>query len=421
MEMPGSLAGGMCGFDMPEGNEKEQKAAGQDPGTCTSHKSSLYSTYRVSSATNDSCNAATDTPGDSASDAGASDSDGDGGESSEDEGSAELRLACDIRRLANEAASSIRPWPYGEGSFGSRVRLQDAQRNHGHVDRMCTPSGEPAAVKTMPQDWVCLSDQHFVRAHPKSSERPWLDIAILKYLNSLSFPYVVEFWGIYTSAKDTMVVTSLASEGDLFAWCSRLDGFGVKREDTIRDIVRQTLTATVWLHDLGVVHGDLSLENIVLSAEGAGLAVKLIDFGMATLERFGARTGRRGGKWSYQAPEMQEPLSVYDGFLTDTFALGMVVFVLATTDHIATQPGDSKLWDFVKLRGFRTFLERRKLRGTDTRLINVLSEDIIALLVGLLEVSPAKRVTLGELQWQKSFPTRPSVWDMAWLTSPRAR
>lgn len=60
---------------------------------------------------------------------------------------------------------------------------------------------------------------------------------------------------------------------------------GVQRELLIRPVASDLLDAVRWLHDLGVAHRDLSMENVLLAREEGGLRPKLIDFGMATLSR----------------------------------------------------------------------------------------------------------------------------------------
>ncbi len=78
---------------------------------------------------------------------------------------------------------------------------------------------------------------------------------------------------------------------------------------------------------LGIVHRDVSLENILVSRDGI---VKLVDFGIA--KAAAAQSMTRGrvlkGKYAYMAPEQVrgEPL---DG-QADIFSLGVVLYVLTT-------------------------------------------------------------------------------------------
>merc|ERR1719181_383698 len=103
------------------------------------------------------------------------------------------------------------------------------------------------------------------------------------------------------------------------------------------------------LHDFGIVHGDLSLENVVLSSDDPTEAkLKLIDFSMCSTKRSLERGIR--GKPSYQAPEMQdsEERGFYDGNLSDAFAVGVILYYLFLRDHpwLSTTPGACKSCEF---------------------------------------------------------------------------
>merc|ERR1712151_569182 len=196
------------------------------------------------------------------------------------------------------------------------------------------------------------------------------------------------------------VVSSYASEGELFSWLERDPAPGPEREAMVRPIMRQLFSAVGWLHNLGVAHCDISLENILLTDEGAGPTVKLIDFGMATLSRRGTAAS---GKKSYMAPEM--------------FQEGDFGVCCREYPWNSTKPGMCKLFNYVKANGLQKFLERRKVYGAKNpqqRLAEALSKPLQTLLVGLLEMTPKKRFTLGEVQADgQQFP---SVWsDSDWL------
>lgn len=78
---------------------------------------------------------------------------------------------------------------------------------------------------------------------------------------------------------------------------------------------------------LGIVHRDVSPENILLSREGA---VKLTDFGVvkSAINTEGTVAGMVKGKWSYMAPEQVSNLPV--DHRADLFALGVVLYEVAT-------------------------------------------------------------------------------------------
>eukprot|EP00747_Dinoflagellata_sp_TGD_P197383 gnl/TRDRNA2_/TRDRNA2_68648_c0_seq1.p1 gnl/TRDRNA2_/TRDRNA2_68648_c0~~gnl/TRDRNA2_/TRDRNA2_68648_c0_seq1.p1 ORF type:complete len:331 (+),score=49.84 gnl/TRDRNA2_/TRDRNA2_68648_c0_seq1:84-995(+) len=276
------------------------------------------------------------------------------------------------------------------------------------------------AVKRMPTSWVTPGPQHFEDRHPMEMERPWHDIAILKFLNKLTCPFTVELFGVRTDDDSTYVIMSLATEFDLFTWCQESDELprpGEDRERFIHPIAVQILHGFRWLHEVGVGHRDISLENILLTKTGSGeLKVKIIDFGMASLSRTCHGELEVRGKLTYQAPEMHKE-GIYDPFLSDSFSLGVVLYALAVEDNpwIATEPGKCKLFSYFQKSGFRDFVAWREVRlRPHMKVAEVLSEPFVALFDKLLSMDPTARLTLGESCYGAG---RASVWDMEWLSS----
>jgi len=296
-------------------------------------------------------------------------------------------------------------------------QLQEAIRNHGRVDlmrRKDSQGGQLVAVKRMPTRWVTAGPEEFSSRYPSASERPWFDIGLVRYLNRLRFPFVCDLFAIFSDSEATYVVTSLATEGDLFAWCEREPKPGSKREVLMLPLATQIFAAVRCLHEIGVAHRDLSLENILLTDCGGGeLRIKIIDFGMATLTQ--KCTNEVRGKQSYQAPEMHSSAKPYDAFSTDTFALGVVLFAMAAQDYpwTSTKRGQCQLFEFVTMFGLQKFVSKRKLRkGSGEYLIEVFSPMFLEVLSQLMELQCEKRASLGESCYGT---TKPSIWDAEWL------
>lgn len=330
----------------------------------------------------------------------------------------------DLREALSVVADTVEPWH--TSGFVFVKHLQDAVRNHGRVDLMTDGDGTTrVAVKKMPNKWVRGSPTEFQEMYPGASEKPWLDIALAMHLNTLGFPFACEQRGVFRDGEHTYVISSLASEGDLFGWCDREPAPGKAREDIMRPLAAQIFSAVRWIHDLGVAHRDLSLENILLTIDPDGTeSIKLIDFGMSTLRRTARKEVR--GKQSYQAPEMHLEED-YDCFLTDGFSLGVVMYAMAAQDYpwTSTKRNTCKLWEYVHMYGLRKFLSKRRLRkGSGEQLLEVFTPDFVDLVESLLEKDTKTRATLGEecfndsrpiLTWATGRTRRRCVWEMRWL------
>jgi len=315
-----------------------------------------------------------------------------------------------------QVAKLVRPWNWSGLEFVER--LQDARRNHGSVDLMQSLNdGSFVVAKRMPNWWMTMDDEEFQKRHSNSAERPWLDVGVIKYLESRNFPYVCKAHGVFRDAQFTYVISSLAEQGDLFKWCNQGPLPGPEREHALRPVVCQLLRAVQMLHDLGIAHRDLSLENILLTGGQEFPQIKIVDFSMATCSR--QCCNEPCGKKSYKAPETLVVDKPYDTFLTDSFALGVVLFAIGAQDYpwLSTAKGDCKMFDYTVKHGLQAYLAVRKVRKSKgERLNHVFSKEFANLLEGLLCMDPDGRFTLGEQCWSTDFSRlRTSVWDMPWL------
>ena len=95
-------------------------------------------------------------------------------------------------------------------------------------------------------------------------------------------------------------------------------------------IVRQEGRALSAAHNAGVCHLDLKPANIMVQTHAGGEEqVKLIDFGIATVQRLNApsTSTKIAGTWGYMAPEQFEGKS---SPATDIYQFGVVAYELAT-------------------------------------------------------------------------------------------
>mmetsp|Transcript_124123 Transcript_124123/g.356496 ORF Transcript_124123/g.356496 Transcript_124123/m.356496 type:complete len:401 (-) Transcript_124123:298-1500(-) len=327
-------------------------------------------------------------------------------------------FASQIENFVEYAGAEVGAWD--PARFEMVGKLQDAERNQGQVFVMRdSENGMSVAVKRVPNSWIRSCHAEFLREHGHESELPWMDIGCMAFLNSYDFPYACRMIGVYRDEDATHIVSELATAGDMFTWCSSPSQGppGFEREAQVLPLIMQLIDCVTRLHQLSIAHGDLSLENILLSRSAGtkSLRLQVIDFGMSSTKRF--RTGPVG-KPSYQAPEMHED-APHDAYLADSFSLGVVLFTLLLKDYpwMSTRPGVCKAFSYFKAFGFRAFIAKRNLRGKPTKVIEHMSEPVIRLLEGLLAVNPEERFVLSDSGWQAG--ERRSVWQQPLLQHGR--
>lgn len=307
--------------------------------------------------------------------------------------------------------------PWDSSRFETIATLGECPSNKGHVLKMRDlGTGGFVAVKRMPIAWVAHSPIEFAQHHPNAKENPWCDIATLSYLNERRCDYVCEMVGAFMDEHHAYLVSSLA-QCDLFTWSNRCDEPpSMHRERLMAPIAVQLLRGLQVLHDFGVAHRDVSLENAVIVPDGRGHKVQFIDFGCATLDRCSSGT-RVWGKIAYQAPEMyhEESEMPCDFFLSDAFAVGIAVFGLVMRFYPwqSVAPGQCAAYSYVARKGVLQMFHAKKHEGQ--RLTSLLSGDFITFLACLLAFNPHERLSLGERCWEQGGQCRHSVWSCRWV------
>lgn len=97
-------------------------------------------------------------------------------------------------------------------------------------------------------------------------------------------------------------------------------------EQTAKPIFKQIVSAVSYFHDLGLVHRDLKLENILIDDLNQ---IKLIDFGFATACKSGDKLQLFCGTPCYMDPDLAKQ-NKYSGQAVDVWALGVILYLLLT-------------------------------------------------------------------------------------------
>ena len=199
------------------------------------------------------------------------------------------------------------------------------------------------------------------------------------------------------------IFMELASGGELFDQV--IDrGANAMPEEVARNFFCQMLDGVNYCHLAGVAHRDLKLENVLLNSAGV---VKLIDFGLShvypvdpttrVVDRSKPLRDICGSK-SYAAPDVLAGQG-YDGYAADMWSLGVCLFAMLS-GFFPLDEASHQDWRYGKLaaaqgRGESTVAA---VYGFYHRSHKHLSPAVVHLLDGLLQIDPAKRMTMAQVR-----------------------
>ncbi|MCK6547063.1 AAA family ATPase [Myxococcota bacterium] len=148
---------------------------------------------------------------------------------------------------------------------------------------------------------------------PASAEE---QMAALASLKSPHLPRLLA-WG--ADDDDTFLVTARVSGEDLSRYLSKL---GPMPQELLLTVIEHTARGLDALHALGLVHGDVKPQNVILAATVPPHAV-LIDIEGAAVHGLGTPLYMAPERFSPVAPQIRDPRS-------DLYSLGIAAFELAT-------------------------------------------------------------------------------------------
>lgn len=157
-------------------------------------------------------------------------------------------------------------------------------------------------------------------------------------------------------------------------------------EDRARHYFKQIISAISYIHQLGVAHRDIKLENILITSDDNA---KLTDFGLCKQQNPGSLLLTICGTLIYAAPEIikEEP---YDGMKADIWSAGIVLYAMVA-NHFPWSSDDS-------LPPERMVHETaRQIISGEIPLPEGLSFELENLLFNMLNVDPEERPTAEDI------------------------
>ena len=100
----------------------------------------------------------------------------------------------------------------------------------------------------------------------------------------------------------------------------------ILKENSVKEISSQLLSAIKFLHKYGIVHRDIKLDNILLFNLSDLFNIKLIDFGLSTILSYSQFTNEAYGSLCYSAPEIH--LEIFYNHKIDIWSFGIVLYFL---------------------------------------------------------------------------------------------
>jgi len=158
----------------------------------------------------------------------------------------------------------------------------------------------------------------------------------IKIMSSLHHPHIVNVYEVYENRDRIILVMECADGGELYDYINN----NKLTEKEARRIFRQIVSAIKFMHQNGIVHRDLKLENLLLDQNNNA---KIADFGLSNYYSQNDLLKTYCGSPLYASPEIVNGQPYY-GPEVDCWSLGVVLYTLV----YGTMPFDGT--NFKKLR-----------------------------------------------------------------------
>ncbi|XP_070556134.1 hormonally up-regulated neu tumor-associated kinase homolog A-like isoform X2 [Ptychodera flava] len=155
-----------------------------------------------------------------------------------------------------------------------------------------------------------------------------------RILAQVRHPNIIRLYETIRSSTLYCLVTEFAGGGQLLEFV-RGHKDGRLTEKTARPFVRQLVSALHHLHERGIVHRDLKMENIILDEKKKNL--KIVDFGLSNTFRRDAMLQTHCGSPEYAAPELFVMGTKY-GSEVDIWSLGINMYAMVVGKLPFTTP-----------------------------------------------------------------------------------
>ena len=224
-----------------------------------------------------------------------------------------------------------------------------------------------------------------------------LELAVrweIEGLRCISHPNIMRLYAVHETISEIVLVTEYFPQGTLLEWLQN-QGFKLC-ESHIKSIIIDIANAIRKMHEMGVIHRDLKLENIMMACDDSGIHVKLIDFGLCCFLGPNQMADEGVGTLKYVAPEILARIKYREK--VDCWSLGVILYVLLR----GTMPFGGKSDEEVALS-----VLKRRLSFKSEKWVSM-SPLVILAVSGLLLRNPSSRLSISDFlhsEWLFSSPT----------------
>jgi len=203
---------------------------------------------------------------------------------------------------------------------------------------------------------------------------------------TLKHPNVVHFHEHYSDNEHDYLVFDRVHGNDLYSTIEKRK-FIPFSDNEAKKIFKQILKSLQYCHQNHIAHRDIKLENILMDSTGK---VTVIDFGLCDIVKPGHLSERFCGSIDYAAPEVLSRKS-YNGFLADSFSLGVVLFTLLFAEF----PFVSK----DRVNALRHGLQQPRIMFNEVKKIQYKIDPVaLDLISKMLRSDPKTRISLDEVK-----------------------
>lgn len=252
------------------------------------------------------------------------------------------------------------------------------------------------------------SKWHFLKRPKKTFTTNPLYIAAFEKEFDLGFtlehPNIVRYLSKGTDKDGIYILTEYIDGQTLSDFRLKNSDF-FKKEENIRKLLLQLLSALDYLHNRQIVHLDLKPDNILITNNGNN--IKLIDLGLSYSDCY---TEITGGTQSFGSPEQFAKPQLID-YRSDLYAFGKIVLYLFTGDTGISSLGRLPA-RYKKLVGRCLIddIERRNIRAVEcVKLINQKNRFTVLLAVGIVLILSLFLIWTNKMKTYQNSTAQPKI------------